>query len=142
MGNFVNALHSQMAIRSSGTGPLEIYSKSRLLVEVNSLVKYVSGENVSKFQIIGNQVWLLVLSLYSLACMRQTGHLMHEVSAECMNEGCRSHKCKIVQGERVSKLDSFSNSKMSWKMRRNKTKCVKMISSHEKTLGRLSMPII
>ena len=25
MGNFVNALHSQMAIRSSGTGPLVLY---------------------------------------------------------------------------------------------------------------------
>ena len=38
-----------------------------------------------------------MLSFHNLARVSQTGHLMYEVSADCMNVGYLSHKRIIVQ---------------------------------------------
>ena len=50
-----------------------------------------------------NQVWVRGLSPQNLARVIRTGHLLHEALArgvaECKNEDCLYHECKILQRE-------------------------------------------
>ena len=80
------------------TIPLAISFAPSVIWKVPSMASWVVSLMIPEKKHYRNQVYLLTLSRQNLARVRQIGYLIYiyKASVECMNEGCLSHKCKIL----------------------------------------------